>query len=81
MAIRRKSSCSRLAPSARSTPLRTAANIGNFYAKGSGQIYLMILLLHEDLPDLLRQRVFSGSVQSLSHIWFGLSGALHWLKR
>ena len=22
-----------------------------------------------------------GSVQSLSHIWFGLSGARHWLKR
>ena len=22
-----------------------------------------------------------GSVQSFSHIWFGLSGARHWLKR
>ncbi len=29
------------------------------------------------------RRVFnmSGSVQSFSHIWFGLSGARHWLKR
>ena len=23
----------------------------------------------------------NGSVQSFSHIWFGLSGARHWLKR
>jgi hypothetical protein len=26
-------------------------------------------------------RTHNGSVQSFSHIWFGLSGARHWLKR
>jgi hypothetical protein len=26
-------------------------------------------------------RAEQGSVQSFSHIWFGLSGARHWLKR
>jgi hypothetical protein len=37
----------------------TAANVGNFYAERSGQIDLMILLLHEDLANLFRHRVFS----------------------
>jgi hypothetical protein len=29
----------------------------------------------------VRGEVAEGSVQSFSHIWFGLSGARHWLKR
>jgi hypothetical protein len=30
---------------------------------------------------MARGFVYLGSVQSFSHIWFGLSGARHWLKR
>jgi hypothetical protein len=37
----------------------TAANVGNFFAEGSGQIDLMILFLHEDLANLFRHGIFS----------------------
>jgi hypothetical protein len=33
------------------------------------------------LYDLLKEAGEAGSVQSFSHIWFGLGGARHWLKR
>src|SRR5689334_18938551 len=35
-------------------PFGTTAHVGNFLAESSGQIDLMILLLHEDLADLFR---------------------------
>src|SRR5215813_2800989 len=35
------------------------AKVGNFFPEGSGQIDLMVLLLHEDLANLLRHRVFA----------------------
>ncbi len=48
-----------LATFAQGTSFGTTANVWNFYAEGSGQINLMILLLHEDLANLFRHRVFS----------------------
>jgi|SRR5215470_13156294 len=41
-------------------PLGTA-NIGNFLSERSGQVDLMVLLLHEDLANLLRHREFTES--------------------
>jgi hypothetical protein len=29
----------------------------------------------------VRRNFYDGSVQTLSHFWFGLSGSRHWLKR
>ena len=43
----------RSATSAQGTPSRTPVHIGDFLAKGSSQIDLMVLLLNEDLPNLL----------------------------
>jgi hypothetical protein len=34
-----------------------------------------------DVFDWLAIVLLGGSVQSFSHIWFGLSGARQWLKR
>ena len=45
---------------AQGTPLGTA-NIGNFFSEGSGQVDLMVLLLHKDLANLLRHREFTKS--------------------
>ena len=38
---------------------RSAADVGNFHAEGGREVDLMVLLLHEDLADLLRHRVFA----------------------
>src|SRR4030095_13744748 len=35
------------------------AEVGDFYAKRRSQIDLVILLLHQDLTNLLRHRIFS----------------------
>jgi hypothetical protein len=35
------------------------AKVGNFFAQGSCKVDLMVLLLHEDLPNLFRHRIFS----------------------
>src|SRR5262249_12133991 len=45
---------------AQSAPLGTA-NIGNFFSERSGQVDLMVLLLHKDLANLLRHREFTKS--------------------
>ena len=54
-----------LATFAQGTSFGTTANVWNFYAEGSGQIDLIILLLHENLANLFRHRVFPGSPRSL----------------
>src|ERR1043166_1772165 len=48
-----------LATLAQRAPFGTTADVRDFYAEGGGQIDLMILLLHEDLANLFRHRVFS----------------------
>src|SRR4030095_5237289 len=48
-----------LATFAQSTSLRTGVDVWNFFTEGSGQIDLMVLLLHEDLANLFSQRKFS----------------------
>ena len=47
-----------LATLAQSTSLGTGIDVWNFFTKGSGQIDLMVLLLHEDLANLLSHRIF-----------------------
>src|SRR5204863_5843779 len=50
-----------LAALARGESLRPKTNSRNLFAERSGQIDLMVLLLYQDLPDLLRHREFSKS--------------------
>ena len=50
---------SRLTTLAQGACLGTAAKVWDFFAEGRGQIDLMVLLLHQDLANLFRHRVFS----------------------
>ncbi|SRR5258708_3978748 len=48
-----------LATAAQRASLGTVPEVWNFFAEGSGQIDLVVLLLHEDVANLFRHRVFS----------------------
>src|SRR6266566_354326 len=48
-----------LATLAQGASFGTTADVRDCYAEGGGQIDLMVLLLHEDLANLFRHRVFS----------------------
>jgi hypothetical protein len=39
------------------------AEVWDLLAESCGQIDLMVLLLHENIPDLLRHREFADSIQ------------------
>jgi len=46
----------------------------------SGRQFANVCNLYSRVSEIFRV-ASKGSVQSFSHIWFGLSGARHWLKR
>src|SRR5579863_9877245 len=48
-----------LASLTRATSLRTTTDVWNVLAQGGRQIYLMVLLLHQDSANLFRHGVFS----------------------